>query len=67
MSNKAYDIIKMISLVGAPAITLIAAIISIWNIPYGPQITATLAAIDTFLGALVVVLKANYNKKLGGS
>lgn len=67
MSNKAYDIIKMISLVGAPVITMIAAFISIWNIPYGPQITATLAAIDTCLGALVVVLKANYNKKLGGS
>ena len=66
MSNKTYDVIKMISLIGAPAITLIAAIISIWNIPYGAQITATLAAIDTFMGALVVILNANYNKKIGG-
>lgn len=66
MSNKTYDIIKMISLIGTPAITLIAAIISIWNIPYGAQITATLAAVDTFMGALVVILNANYNKKIGG-
>ena len=66
MSNKAYDVIKMISLIGAPAITLIAAIISIWNIPYGAQITATLAAVDTFLGALVTILNVNYKKKLGG-
>lgn len=66
MSNKTYDIIKMISLIGTPAITLIAAIISIWNIPYGAQITATLAAIDTFLGAVVVILNANYNKRLRG-
>ena len=65
MSNKTYDIIKMISLIGTPAITLIAAIISIWNIPYGAQITATLAAIDTFMGALVVILNVNYNKKIG--
>jgi len=64
MSNKTYDIIKMISLIGTPAITLIAAIISIWNIPYGAQITATLAAVDTFLGALVVILNANYKKQL---
>lgn len=64
MSNKTYDIIKMISLIGTPAITLIAAIISIWNIPYGAQITATLAAIDTFLGALVVILQTNYKKRL---
>ena len=66
MSNKAYDVIKMISLIGVPAITFIAAIISIWNIPYGPQITATLAAIDTFMGALVSILNANYKKKIGG-
>ena len=66
MSNKTYDVIKMISLIGTPAITLVAAIISIWNIPYGPQITATLAAIDTFMGALVVILNANYKKKIGG-
>ena len=59
MSNKTYDIIKMISLIGTPAITLIAAVISIWNIHYGAQITATLAAIDTFMGALVVILNAN--------
>ena len=64
MSNKAYDVIKMISLIGAPAITLIAAIISIWNIPYGAQITATLAAVDTFLGALVTILNVNYKKKI---
>jgi len=64
MSNKTYDIIKLISLIGTPAITLIAAIISIWNIPYGAQITATLAAIDTFLGALVVILQMNYNKRI---
>lgn len=64
MSNKTYDIIKMISLIGTPAITLLAAIISIWDIPYGAQITATLAAVDTFLGALVVVLQTNYKKRL---
>lgn len=66
MSNKTYDVIKMISLIGTPAITLIAAIISIWNIPYGAQITATLAAVDTFMGALVVILNANYKKKIEG-
>ena len=64
MSNRVYDTIKLISLIGTPAITLIAAIISIWNIPYGAQITATLAAIDTFLGALVVILQMNYNKRI---
>lgn len=63
MSNKAYDIIKTIALVATPTITFIAAVVSIWNIPHGAEITATLAALDTFLGALVVVLKVNYDRK----
>ena len=64
MKNSTYDTIKLISLIGTPAVTMIAAIISIWDIPYGAQITATLAAIDTFLGALVVVLQMNYTKRI---
>lgn len=63
MSNKAYDIIKTIALIATPTITFIAAVISIWNIPHGAEITATLAALDTFLGALVVALKVNYDRK----
>lgn len=66
MSNKAYDIIKTIALIATPTITFIAAVISIWNIPHGAEITATLAALDTFLGALVVVLKVNYDRKEKG-
>ena len=63
MSNKAYDIIKTIAWIATPTITFIAAVISIWNIPHGAEITATLAALDTFLGALVVVLKIKYDRK----
>ena len=66
MSNKAYDIIKTIALVATPTITFIAAVISIWNIPHGAEITATLAALDTFLGGLVVVLKIKYDRKEKG-
>lgn len=66
MSNKVYDIIKTIALIATPTITFIAAVISIWNIPHGAEITATLAALDTFLGALVVVLKVNYDRKEKG-
>lgn len=63
MSNKMYDRIKMISLLILPAVTFMAALVDIWGIPYGQQIVATLAAIDTFGGAVVAVLSANYHKK----
>lgn len=63
MNDKTYDTLKLIGLIFAPTSTLIAAIISIWNIPYSAQITATLAAVDTFIGALVLIAKAQYEKK----
>lgn len=64
MTNKAYDIIKTIALIATPVITFICALVNIWGIPYGAEITASLAALDTLLGAIVVVLKANYDKRM---
>ena len=62
MSNKVYDILKTIALIAAPIAVFLSSLLKIWNVPYTAEITATLAAIDTFLGALVAVLKANYDK-----
>lgn len=64
MSNKAYDTLKTIALVATPLLAFLAAVVSIWNIPYGAEITATLTAIDTLLGAIVVALKIRYDKKV---
>ncbi len=63
ISNKVYDVLNIIAKIVAPAITFVSAILTIWHIPYTPQITATLGAFDVFIGALVVALKANYDKK----
>lgn len=64
MSNKVYDTLKTIALVATPVLAFTAAVVSIWNVPYGAEITATLTAIDTLLGAIVVALKINYDKKV---
>lgn len=63
MTNKTYDTLKTIALVATPVLAFSAATVSIWNIPYGAEITATLTAIDTLMGAIVVALKINYDKK----
>lgn len=63
LSNKTYDILKIIVWVFAPLATLIAAICVIWGIPYSEQITATLAAINAFLGSLLGKSNADYNKE----
>ena len=62
MSNKTYDILKNLCLVVIPVIAFISTLCTIWNIPYTEQITATLVAIETLLGALVKVASVNYNK-----
>ncbi len=65
MSNKMYDILKWIAMVVLPAIaTLYFALAGIWNFPYGEEIVGTITAIDTFLGALLGISSAKYNKKI---
>ena len=64
MSNRTYDIIKMVSLIAVPLVAFISALMTIWNVPHGEQITATLTAIDTLLGAVVVILAKEYNKPM---
>lgn len=62
-SNAMYDTLKLVALIATPVITFLAALISIWNIPQGAELTASLAALDTLIGAVVVILKTNYDKK----
>lgn len=64
MSNKAYDILKDIALILPLVITLVGAIMEIWNIPYTEQVVLTLTAINAFVGGLVKIANAKYKKKV---
>lgn len=64
ISDKTYDIIKMVALIGAPVIVFLSALCNIWAVPHAAELTATLAAIDTLIGAVVTALKASYDKKV---
>lgn len=63
MSNKTYDNLKFIALLIAPTVTFLTALVDTWGIPYGTQIVATVAALDTLFGAVVVIAKKIYDKK----
>lgn len=63
MSNKVYDVLKWIAMYFLPAIgTLYFALSGIWNLPYGEQVVGTITAIDTFLGVILGISTAQYNK-----
>lgn len=66
MSNETYDILKWVAQYLLPALaTLYFAVAKIWGLPYGEEIVGTITAVDTFLGVLLGISTANYNKQNG--
>ena len=63
-NSKVYDTLKFIARYVGPFAVFIAAIINIWGIPYGEQIIATLAALETLLTKFVSVSKKKYNEMI---
>jgi uncharacterized membrane-anchored protein len=73
MSDKTYDIIKNTALFAAPVLAFMGSLVTIWAAiitkdPVIPAaITATLTAIDTLLGGIVLVAKKIYEEKKKGA
>ena len=64
MSDKTYNVLKWIAQVVLPAIaTLYFTMAGIWGFPYGEEIVGTITAVDTFIGVLLGISSAQYNKK----
>lgn len=65
LNNKTYDTMKWIAQYFLPAAgTLYFALAGIWGFPYGEQIVGTITAVDTFLGVLLGLSSAQYNKTI---
>ena len=64
MSNKMYDILKWIAQIVLPAIaTFYVTIASLWNLPFPDEISGTVMAVDTLLGAMLMISSGNYKKE----
>ena len=64
LNDKIYDILKWVALGVLPAIaTLYTALAGVWGLPYAQEIPATITAVDLFIGALLGVSTAQYNKE----
>lgn len=65
ISNNTYDILKWVTQYLLPASgTLYFALSTIWGLPYGEQIVGTITAIDAFLGVILGISTAQYNKTI---
>lgn len=62
MSNKIYNVLKWIALIGLPALsTLIFTLSNIWSFD-SANIIGTISALNVFLGAVLGISTYNYNK-----
>ena len=63
LNDKTYDTLKWIAMYLLPAAgTLYFALAGIWGLPYGEQVVGTITAVDTFLGVILGISTAQYNK-----
>jgi len=63
VSNKWYDRLKFLAQIGLPATgTLYVTLAAIWDLPAPQEVAATILAVDTFLGVLLGLQAATYNK-----
>ena len=63
LSNKAYDILKWIALVGLPALTAFYGVVgSACEIPYTDTVLTIAVAFDTMLGTMLGISTSSYNK-----
>lgn len=66
MSNSTFDVLKRAAELGLPALgALYFALAQIWGLPYGEQVVGTVAAVNTFVGVIVVIARNQYNDQDG--
>ena len=66
LTNRVYDVLKWIVMIGLPAVSvLVATLGQIWGWVGVDKIVLTINAVTVFLGALIGVSTATYNKANG--
>lgn len=61
MSNKLYDILKLVSMIATPLATFILTLTDIWGFnQYGAAIAASVSALGILLGAILKVSTDKY-------
>ena len=63
MNNSTFNIIRTVGEIAVPVIAFITAICTIWQVPHCAEVTASLTALDTLIGAVVMILRKRYNSK----
>lgn len=64
LSDRVYDVLKWLVVIVLPACAACYTGLSqIWSLPYASEIPATITVVCTFLGAVLCISTAQYNKE----
>ena len=67
MSNKVYDVLKYIAQVFLPALTVfVGVVLKCFNYASTDIVITIMTAFDAFLGSVLMISSANYNKNKEG-
>ena len=67
MSNSTYDVLKWVCMLCLPALSaLVASVGVIWGIPYAPQVSDTIVAVNAALAMILGISTINYQKEAEG-
>ena len=63
LNNRIYDVLKWVAIIALPAIaTLVATVGPLWGMPNCEAWQATINAVGTCLGALLMISDVNYRR-----
>ena len=62
MNNSTFNLIRTVGEIAVPVIACLTAVCTIWQVPHCAEVTATLTALDTLIGAIVMILRKRYNE-----
>ena len=64
LPNKWYDVLKWVALIALDAVGICyKTLAAIWHWPYGEQVLETCVALSIFIGTLLGISTAQYNKE----
>lgn len=65
-NNKVYDILKWLCLIALPALSVLYGVLAgVWGWGYTEEVSTTVNAVVAFVGALIGLSTASYNKGNG--
>lgn len=67
MKNETYDVLKWVAMLLLPALaTLISTLGNIWGLPWAPQVSDTIVAVNAALAMILGISTINYHKEAEG-